>query len=145
MAKKTLNDAIAFNNAHANEEMPYFTQDIWDLIATMPTGVDDPQPAFGNMTYNQALAIDQASGVNGIDAALRQFHLDAVVSATDNPAWATDLLYGTTLFMGRRAWRLRKVIRSCRCRQGCLRCSAGRELFRNCIQRAYADKVGVRV
>jgi amidase len=100
MAKKTLNDAIAFNNAHANEEMPYFTQDIWDLIATMPTGADDPQPVFGNMTYNQALAIDQASGVNGIDAALKQFHLDAVVSATDNPAWATDLLYGDHFIFG---------------------------------------------
>jgi amidase len=100
MARKTLNDAIAFNNAHADEEMPFFNQDIWDLIATMPTGVDDPQPAFGNMTYNQALANDQASGVNGIDAALSQFHLDAVVTATDNPAWATDLLYGDHFIYG---------------------------------------------
>jgi len=100
MAGKTLNDAIAFNNAHANVEMPYFNQDIWDLIATMPTGPDDPQPAFGNMTYNQALAADQAFGVNGIDAALTQFNLDAVVSATDNPAWATDLLYGDHFIYG---------------------------------------------
>jgi amidase len=100
MAGKTLNDAIAFNNKHAAAEMPYFNQDIWDLIATMPTGPDDPQPAFGNMTYNQALAVDQASGVNGIDAALAQFHLDAVVSATDNPAWATDLLYGDHFIYG---------------------------------------------
>src|SRR6266478_6052640 len=37
MAGKTLNDAIGFNNAHANVEMPFFNQDIWDLIATMPT------------------------------------------------------------------------------------------------------------
>ena len=100
MAGKTLNDAIAFNNAHANVEMPYFNQDIWDLIATMPTGPDDPQPAFGNMTYNQALAADQAFGVSGIDAALSQFNLDAVVSGTDNPAWATDLLYGDHFIYG---------------------------------------------
>jgi amidase len=100
MAGKNLNDAIAFNNAHADEEMPFFNQDIWDLIATMPTGRDDPQPAFGGMTYNQAIAIDQASGVNGIDAALSQFHLDAVVTATDNPAWATDLLYGDHFIYG---------------------------------------------
>src|SRR5271165_1458425 len=100
MAGKTLNDAIAFNNAHVNQEMPFFNQDIWDLIATMPTGPNDPQPAFGNMTYNHALANDQASGVNGIDAALTQFHLDAVVSATDNPAWPTDLLYGDHLIYG---------------------------------------------
>jgi amidase len=100
MAGKTLKDAIAFNNAHADEEMPYFNQDIWDLIATMPTGRDDPQPAFGGMTYNQALANGKAVGVDGIDAALSQFHLDAVVTATDNPAWATDLLYGDHFIYG---------------------------------------------
>jgi amidase len=100
MAGKTLKDAIAFNNAHADEEMPYFNQDIWDLIATMPTGRDDPQPAFGGMTYNQALANGKAVGVDGVDAALSQFHLDAVVTATDNPAWATDLLYGDHFIYG---------------------------------------------
>lgn len=100
MAGKTLNDAIAFNNAHADVEMPYFNQDIWDLIATMPTGPNDPQPAFGGMTYNQALAADHSFGVNGIDAALSQFNLDAVVTATDNPAWATDLVYGDHFIYG---------------------------------------------
>jgi amidase len=100
MAGKTLNDAIAFNNAHAGVEMPFFNQDIWDLIATMPTGPDDPQPAFGGMTYNQALAADQAFGVNGIDAALSQFNLEAVVTATDNPAWATDLIFGDHFIFG---------------------------------------------
>jgi len=100
MAGKTLNDAIAFNNAHANAEMPFFNQDIWDLIATMPTGPDDPQPAFGGMTYNQALAADKDFGVNGIDAALSQFNLDAVVTATDNPAWATDLIFGDHFIFG---------------------------------------------
>jgi amidase len=100
MAGKTLNDAIAFNNAHANEEMPFFNQDIWDLIATMPTGPDDPQPAFGGMTYNQALAADQSFGVNGIDAAISQFNLDAVVTATDNPAWSTDLIFGDHFLFG---------------------------------------------
>ena len=100
MAGKTLNDAIAFNNAHADVEMPFFNQDIWDLIATMPTGPDDPQPAFGGMTYNQALAADKDFGVNGIDAAISQFNLDAVVTATDNPAWATDLIFGDHFIYG---------------------------------------------
>jgi amidase len=100
MAGKTLTDGIAFNNAHASVEMPFFNQDIWDLADSLAPGPDDPQPAFGGMTYNQALAIDQASGVNGIDAALTQFHLDAIVSATDNPAWATDLLYGDHFIYG---------------------------------------------
>jgi len=100
MAHKTLADAIAFNTAHAKVEMPYFNQDIWDLCDSLAPGPDDPQPAFGGMTYNQALAIDQNAGVNGIDAALSQFHLDAIVSATDNPAWATDLIFGDHFIFG---------------------------------------------
>ena len=52
------------------------------------------------MTYNQALAADRDFGVNGIDAALSQFHLDAVVTATDNPAWATDLIFGDHFIYG---------------------------------------------
>jgi amidase len=80
--------------------MPFFNQDIWDLIATMPTGPDDPQPAFGNMTYNQAAASDKDFGVRGIDAALTQFQLDAVVTATDNPPWATDLIFGDHFIFG---------------------------------------------
>ena len=52
------------------------------------------------MTYNQALEIDRLSGVNGIDKALQDFDLDAVIAPTDNPAWATDLLYGDHFLFG---------------------------------------------
>jgi amidase len=38
--------------------------------------------------------------VNGINAAFREFKLDAVVSATDNRAWATDLIYGDHFIVG---------------------------------------------
>ena len=100
MAGKTLNDAIAFNIAHADEEMPFFTQDIWDLAASLAPGENDPQPAFDGTTYNQALADDQSFGVNGIDTALSQFNLDAVVTATGNPAWATDLIFGDHFIFG---------------------------------------------
>jgi amidase len=100
VAHGTLADAIAFNNAHADVEMPYFNQDLWELCESMAPGPDDPQPGFGNMTYNEALAADKAFGVNGIDAALTQFHLDAVVTATDNPAWSTDLIFGDHFVFG---------------------------------------------
>jgi amidase len=100
MAGKTLTDAIAFNNANAGVEMPYFNQDLWILCNDMAPGPDDPQPGFGNMTYNQALALDQAFGQLGIDAALSQFSLDAVVTATDNPAWSTDLIFGDHFIFG---------------------------------------------
>lgn len=100
VAGKTLTDAIDFNNKHAKAEMPFFNQDIFELADSLLPGPDDPQPVFGGMTYNQALAIDRDAGVFGIDAALSQFHLDAVVSATDNPAWATDLVYGDHFIFG---------------------------------------------
>jgi len=35
-----------------------------------------------------------------MDQALSTFHLDAVVSATDNPAWSTDLVYGDHFIFG---------------------------------------------
>jgi amidase len=100
VAGGTLQTAIDFNNAHADVEMPFFNQDIWDLANSLAPGPDDPQPAFGGMTYNQALAIDHNAGVNGIDAAISTFHLDAVVSATDNPAWSTDLVFGDHFIFG---------------------------------------------
>ena len=49
--------------------------------------------------YNIALDLDQAAGVS-LDQALSMFHLDAVVSATDNPAWSTDLVYGDHFIFG---------------------------------------------
>ena len=100
VAGGTLQSAIDFNNAHAAEEMPFFNQDVFDEAESLAPGPDDPQPVFAGMTYNQALEIDRLAGVNGIDAALKQFNLDAVVSATDNPAWATDLLYGDHFIFG---------------------------------------------
>src|SRR6266571_3684790 len=100
VAGGTLQTAIDFNNANEGREMPFFNQDIFDLAAALEPGPDDPQPIFGGLTYNQALAIDHNAGVNGIDAAIKQFRLDAVVSATDNPAWATDLVYGDHFLFG---------------------------------------------
>lgn len=100
VAGGTLQTAIDFNNAHADTEMPFFNQDIFDLANIMSPGPDDPQPVFGGLTYNQALVIDHNAGVGGIDAAISQFNLDAVFTATDNPAWATDLLYGDHFIFG---------------------------------------------
>jgi len=104
VAGKTLNDAIAFNNAHADDEMPYFNQDIWDLAQSLAPGLDDLQPALTpfiglNISYNQALDLDQAAGTS-MDKALSDNGLDAIISATDNPAWATDLIYGDHFLFG---------------------------------------------
>jgi len=100
MAGKTLADTIAFNSAHADVEMPFFGQDLFEQAEGLAQGANAPQPDFNGMTYNQALEIDRLSGVNGIDKALQQFNLDAIVAPTDNPAWATDLLYGDHFIFG---------------------------------------------
>jgi amidase len=96
MAGKTLADAIAFNNADAAREMPFFDQEIFELAESIDiSSPDAPQPAFGGMTYNQALDIDQAAGAtNGIDAALTTFHVSAIATPTGTPAWTTDLING---------------------------------------------------
>ena len=94
MAGKTLADAIAFNNANAAVEMPFFGQEIFEFAQSLEPGPDTPQPAFGGMTYNQALEIDRNAGVNGIDAALASFHIDAIATPTGTPVWPTDLING---------------------------------------------------
>jgi amidase len=100
LARGTLADAIAFNAANAEREMPFFGQELFEFAQSLAPGPDDPQPLFDGLTYNQALEIDRLSGVNGIDRALREFDLDAIVAPTDNPAWATDLLYGDRFLFG---------------------------------------------
>ncbi len=100
LAGKTLADAIAFNTANADAEMPFFGQDIFEQANGLAVGVNTAQSAFNGMTYTQALKIDGLSGVNGVDKALHDFNLDAIVAPTDNPAWATDLLYGDHFVFG---------------------------------------------
>ena len=79
--------------------MPFFNQDIFELSQSLNPDPNFVDPNFG-FSYNQAIAIDRDAGINGIDKAINDFHLDAVVSATDNPAWATDLIYGDHFIFG---------------------------------------------
>src|SRR5205807_8843127 len=72
VAGGTLQTAINFNNARASADMPFFNQDIFDLANALEPGTDDPQPIFGGLTYNEALAIDRNAGINRIDAAISQ-------------------------------------------------------------------------
>ena len=101
MAGKTLADAIAFNEANAGVEMPFFGQEIFELANSLATGPDDQQPAFNGMTYNQALEIDRlAGGLNGIDAALGQFAIEAIATPTGTPTWPNDLINGDHFSFG---------------------------------------------
>jgi amidase len=100
MAQQSLAEAIAFNRANADVEMPFFGQEIFELAAALAPGADSAQPIFGGLTYNQALEIDRNAGVNGIDAALATFHVDAIVTPTGTPAWPTDLISGDRFEFG---------------------------------------------
>ena len=107
VAGGTLHTAIDFNNAHADVEMPFFNQDIFDLAnslnTTDPNAPQDPglfgSNAAGQASYNIALDLDQAAGAS-MDQALSMFKLDAVATITDNPAWVTDLIYGDHFVFG---------------------------------------------
>ncbi len=92
--------AIAFNNAHAAQELQFFGQEIFELTATFSTDPNAVQPGFG-MSYNDALAADRLFGATeGIDQLLTQNNLHAIVAPTDNPAWPTDLINGDHFVIG---------------------------------------------
>ncbi|MFL6601339.1 MAG: amidase family protein [Steroidobacteraceae bacterium] len=52
MAGKTLADAIAFNTANADVEMPFWGQDLFEQANGLAVSPDAPQPDFNGMTYN---------------------------------------------------------------------------------------------
>jgi len=105
LAHGTLQTAIDFDNQNAAAEMPFFGQEIFEEAQALLPGANTAQvdPNLGvpvGTTYNQALKIDQMATVNGVDAALSQFNLDAIIAPTDSPAWSTDLLYGDRISFG---------------------------------------------
>jgi amidase len=86
----TLQDLIDFNNAHANEEMPFFGQELF--LQAQAVDLNDPATIAA---YQAALDNDHHLGRDqGIDAALQQFNLDALVAPTNAVPWKIDLLDG---------------------------------------------------
>jgi len=84
---RSLADVIAFNDAHPEEEMPYFDQSLF-LLAEAKTGLDDP-------AYIAAAANLQRLGrQDGIDAVLESHGLDAIIAPTNAPASKIDLVNG---------------------------------------------------
>ena len=83
----TLADIIAFNNQHADRELPFFGQDLL-LRAQATSDLNDPE-------YINALAENhRLSQQAGIDAVMDEYNLDALVAPTDSPAVTIDLING---------------------------------------------------
>ena len=84
---KTLQDIIEFNDHNASKEMPYFGQDIF--LKSQAKG------PLTEKAYLEAVAKNhQLARVEGIDAVMDKFKLDALVGPTGGPAWITDLITG---------------------------------------------------
>jgi len=84
---RSLADVIAFNKAHAAQEMPLFGQDIFEK-AEATKGTDDPG-------YKKARARSlELAGIQGIDRLLMENRLDALVGPTMPPAWKIDAVNG---------------------------------------------------
>ncbi len=84
---KTLEQLIAFNEANADTELPYFGQEI--LIKSQAKG------DLGSKEYKQALKkVKRLAGRDGIDATLAKHEVDLIIAPTGGPAWFTDWING---------------------------------------------------
>jgi amidase len=84
---RTLADLIAFNEAHRDEELRYFGQDLFE-----------ESQAKGRLTeqvYTDALATcGRLSREEGLDVTFGEHRLDAIVQPTRGPAWLIDHVNG---------------------------------------------------
>jgi len=84
---RTLADLIAFDKAHAKQEMSLFGQEFFEQ-AQKTKGLNDP-------AYKKARAVSfQAAGPNGIDKLLKDNRVIALVGPTVSPAWKIDAVSG---------------------------------------------------
>jgi len=83
----TLADVIAFNRAHAEQEMPYFGQDIMDQA--------EAKGPLTEAAYRKALEKNhRLTRAGGIDKVMDEHRLDALVAPTSGPPWVIDLVNG---------------------------------------------------
>lgn len=87
---KSLAEVIAFNEANAEREMPFFGQE--RLVASQARGpLTDPE------YQNAVRTVQQRTREDGIDAVMDRHGLDALVAPTRGEAWLTDHILGDRL------------------------------------------------
>jgi len=84
---RSLTELIAFNQRHADEEMPYFGQE--RLLEAEARGPQSDPRYLTALATARRLARDE-----GIDRTMDEHRLDAILGATGGPAWTTDLVNG---------------------------------------------------
>ena len=88
----SLADVIQFNLDHAEQELEFFGQELMELAQA---------DTFSEEEYLTALERGpQLAGPQGIDAALAEHDLDAIIAPTNSPAWPTDLINGDAFLFG---------------------------------------------
>ncbi len=83
---RTLADVIAFNNANAAQEMPYFGQELFEQ-SEQTKGLDDP-------AYIKAASFAKTASAARIDGLLAANKVTVLIAPTYGPAWLSDLIYG---------------------------------------------------
>jgi amidase len=83
----SLADVIAFNEREAALELRWFGQEFF-IAAERKGGLETPE------YRDKAARIRRLAGAEGIDAALAEHRLDALVAVTCGPAWVIDLVHG---------------------------------------------------
>jgi amidase len=78
---------IEFNIRHADVEMPFFGQEIFELAEETSGDLTDPE-------YLQQRATATGGARAMIDTAVATHDLDAIIGPTNNAAWLTDLENG---------------------------------------------------
>jgi amidase len=90
---RSLAELIAWNKAHAAQELPWFPQDI--LVDAQAKG-----PLTDAAYVKARESVRRLAGPEGIDAALAHDHLDALVAPTAGPAFVSDLVNGDHVLGG---------------------------------------------
>ena len=86
-AVRTLADVIAFNEREHDRELRLFSQDLF--VKAQAKGDLTDQAYLDALALCRRLARDE-----GIDRALSEHQLDALIAPTGGPAWLTDLIAG---------------------------------------------------
>jgi len=90
---KDLAGLISFNTAHAEQELQFFGQETFER--SQATGGDLTDPA-----HRQRRATVTGLQRRAIDGTLAAHHLDAIMAATNGPAWVTTLGQGDAFSVG---------------------------------------------